>query len=118
LGAVIATGTASVVLMIAELTLAKITLKGQFPVKFTMKMLVACAIGVAASLIVPVNWQQPVLWQLICSGILYMIVFFVAMRFLKIIEPEDWELLEKISPRIKRVMSLVLGEKPVNNHQD
>lgn len=116
LGAVIATGTAGVVLMIAELILAKITLKGQFPVKFTIKMLVACAIGVAASLVVPVNWQQPVLWQLICSGLLYMMIFLVAMRFLRIIEPEDWELLEKISPRIKRVMSLVLGEKTSPNH--
>jgi O-antigen/teichoic acid export membrane protein len=111
MGAIIATGGAGLILMVAELTLAKVVMKGKFPVLFTVKMTISCLVAAGASLIVPMDWETPWLWQLLLSALVYTAAFFAMLRLLRVIEEEDWELMGRLSPRLQWLVAKGLGYK-------
>lgn len=100
IGAVIATGSVGVVLVLTEMTILRRYIKTKFPLAFALKIFLAGAFGIfIASLIKPINGIQ-----LCFAALIYFVIFVIGILILKPFSKDDKEVLSKIHPVVEMVV--------------
>jgi O-antigen/teichoic acid export membrane protein len=100
LGAIIATGISIAIFSLLELILIFKYIPIKYPYRFISKVLLAGIICLSS-----LSWiKTQNLWSLFVIGILYLILLAASFYLLKILEPQDKELLIKLNPRFASVL--------------
>ncbi|MBI4744254.1 MAG: polysaccharide biosynthesis C-terminal domain-containing protein [Actinobacteria bacterium] len=100
IGAVVATGSVGILLVLTEMTILRRYIKTRFPLVFALKIFLAGALGIfMASLIKPVNGIQ-----LCFAALIYFVIFIIGVLILKPFSEDDKEVLSKIHPVVEMVV--------------
>ena len=101
LGAIIATGIAALVTMLAETLAVRRHTKGRYPFIFTGKVILASIFALALTLLLRVESLR----TLLAVGFLYMVLVVGALYLLKPLEERDKTVLARMDPRLAGLLS-------------
>jgi O-antigen/teichoic acid export membrane protein len=100
IGAVVATGSVGVVLVLTEVTILRRYIKAEFPLVFALKIFSAGTFGIlVASLLKPAS-----IVQLCFAALIYFVIFIIGILILKPFSEDDKEVLSKIHPVVEMVV--------------
>lgn len=100
IGAAMGTGVSNLTTHVVELMMLRRMSGASYPLAMAIKLGGACLLGVAPILFLPdVNWVS-----LLTGGVLFSVIFGVAMWRMRPLSPTDYAALESVIPRLRPIL--------------
>ncbi len=104
-GALVAVGLAQLAAEVAELALARLWVARPFPLSFVLRVALALAPALALALL----WRPTSLAGLLLAGLIYSLIFLVALRLARPLDTEDAALLQHVPGPLPRILSTLFA---------